>query len=103
MSNSIYDRPSDAIMANARRCFEFAAQYEQEFQKQLEAAKAATSISFEDAMTMAQAAIMVAENCELQSFRPWYFESARWLLCRAYDAVALQREADRERAGAGLN
>lgn len=98
-----YDSPSDTMSANARKWLEAALFDEREFQKQLEAAKAAHPISFEDAMTMAQAALMVAESCELQAWRPWYLESAKLLLCRAYDTVALQREADRARAGGGLN
>jgi hypothetical protein len=101
MSGSIYDHPSDAMMAKARQWLELALDADREFQKQIGAARMAETISFEDAMTLGQAALMVADTCALQSFGPWYRESASLLLCRAYDAVALEREA-RGAAQAGV-
>ncbi|MCK1685629.1 hypothetical protein [Bradyrhizobium sp. 145] len=99
--STIYDQPSDAMMANARNWLELALHDDREFQKRLGAARMAETISFEDAMTLAKAALMVADAGPLQTFGPWYRESATLLFCRAYDAVALEREA-RAAAQAGV-
>lgn len=93
MSGIIYDHPSDAMIAKAREWFEAALHDDREFQKRLGAARMAETITFEDAMTLANAALMVADAGPLQTFGPWYRESAVSLFCRAYDAVALEREA----------
>lgn len=109
MSGIIYDHPSDAMMANARKWLEAALHDEAAVQKRIEAARSAETLSFEDAMTLANAALMVADAAALQSFGSWYRESAVALFCRAYDAVALEREANaalieaRQHSAAGLN
>jgi hypothetical protein len=95
-SSTIYDHPSDAMMANARKWLELALlgpSYERDFQKQIAEARSAETLSFDDAMTLAHAALMVAATEAVQSLGPWYRESAATLFCRAYDAVALEREA----------
>ncbi|WOH79016.1 hypothetical protein RX327_24250 [Bradyrhizobium sp. BEA-2-5] len=97
----IYDHPSDAMMASARKWLEAALHDEGSFQKRLEAAGMAETISFDDATTLAHAALMVADAAALQSFGAWYRESAVALFCRAYDAAALEREA-RAAVGAGM-
>jgi hypothetical protein len=84
------------MMANARKWLGFALlgpSQENEFQRRLSEAAIATTISFEDDMTLAHAALMLADHGSLQSFEPWYREKAASLFCRAYDAVALEREA----------
>lgn len=93
MNPSRYDVPSDAMMTNARKWLELAVHDDREFQRQLSVAKVADTIGFEDAMTLAHAALIVADNCALQSFAPWYRECASSLFCRAYDAIAFEREA----------
>ncbi|MBN8978909.1 MAG: hypothetical protein J0I08_20775 [Rhizobiales bacterium] len=93
---SQYDRPSDDMMKRARDWLEAALlspASESEFQQRLTWAESAEAISFDDAMTLAQAALIVSSNgCE-QNFAGWYRDRAAMLLCRAYDAVALEREA----------
>jgi hypothetical protein len=96
MSISRYDTPSDAMMKRAREWLEFALlspSHEQDFQKRLGDFGSAETISFDDNMALAHAALMMADNCGLQAFGPWYRERAALLFCRAYDAVALEREA----------
>lgn len=112
MSSNIYDHPSDTMMKKARDWLELALlgpSHEQDVQKQISAARSAETLSFEDAMTLAHAALMVADAAALQSFGAWYRESAVALFCRAYDAVKLEREANaalievRQHSAAGLN
>lgn len=100
MSSSVtisrYDQPSDAMMKRAREWLEFAMlrpSYERDFQNRLTEAQNAVTISFDDAMTFAHAAMMVAENGESQTFAMWYREIATLLFCQAYNAVAIEREA----------
>lgn len=92
----IFDSPSDAMMKRAREFLEFALlcpANEQEFQRQLSDAGISEKASFDDFMILAHAALMMADAGESASFRPWYRERASLLFCRAYDAVALEREA----------
>lgn len=110
MSSTIYDRPSDVMMANARKWLESALLDDREFQTRLGTARTAETISFEDAMTLAQAALMVADAGPSQAFGPWYRESAAMLFKHAYDIVALERqshaavvEALQQRPATGLN
>ena len=83
-------------MKRAREWLEFAMlgpSHESDFQNRLKEARNAVTISFDDAMTFAHAAMMVAEHGELQTFAMWYREIATLLFCQAYNAVAIEREA----------
>ncbi len=93
---SRYDQPSDAMMKRAREWLEVSLagpSYERDFQNRLTEARSASTISFDDAMTLAHAAMMVAEHVEMQTFAMWYREIATLLFCQAYNAVAIEREA----------
>lgn len=93
---SRYDQPSDAMMKRAREWLELvmlSPSYERDFQNRLTEARNAVTISFDDAMTFAHAAMMVAEHGESQTFAMWYREIAALIFCQAYNAVALEREA----------
>jgi len=93
MSGNIYDHPSDTMMANARKWLDLALHDDREFERHLKTVMTTEAISFDDAMTLAHAALMVSDNCTSQSFGPWYRECASVLFRRAYDAIAVEREA----------
>lgn len=88
-----HSSPSDRMMADAHKWLELALYDDREFQQRLGAARNAETISFEDAMTLANAALMVADSHASPTFGPWYRECATLLFCRAYDVVAVEREA----------
>lgn len=67
-SSVIFDHPSDAMVANARKWLEAALHDEAAFQKRLGAARMAETINFDEAMTFAHAALMVADAAPLQAF-----------------------------------
>lgn len=89
----IHDRPSDAIMTEARELLKWALSAPPQFDLMLMRACDADSVSFDAANVIAHVALMLSDAPEFQSSALWLRGRATALLCRAYDAVALEREA----------
>lgn len=69
--SSAYDRPSDVVLATARKWLGLALSapsYERDFQQRLAEAENAEAISFDDAMTLAQTTLKMAEHGESPMF-----------------------------------